>query len=68
MTVRELLELVPMLQEVDPDDVVHIDATSDSILILNRRPGLHQPMADNFGEHEWSDADRQLLRALRVST
>jgi len=66
MTVRELLEVVPLLQEADPDDVVHIDATSDSILVLNQRLGLHQPL-EAYGSYELSESDLCMLRAMHVS-
>jgi hypothetical protein len=66
MTVRELLTLVPLLEEADPDDVVHIDAMSDSILILNQRLGLHQPF-EGYGSFELSEADRCMLHGMHVS-
>jgi hypothetical protein len=42
MKVRELLALMPQLEEADLEDTVVIDADSDSVLLLNTRPGLFQ--------------------------
>jgi len=65
MTVRELLDLVPILEQTDPNDVVHIDAGSSSIIILNTRPGLHQPMGEP--QDNLTKRDMEFLRSLRVA-
>jgi len=66
MRVWGLLELISELKYADPEDVVVIDAGANSVLLLNTRPGLHQPMDDSVNSTltEW---DKSFLWALGVA-
>jgi len=67
MRVRELLALVPRLKEADQEDIVVINPGSSSILLFNVRPGLHQEDIQGLADRPLTEADRDFLRALRVS-
>jgi hypothetical protein len=66
MKVRELLELIPALEQADPEDVVIISATANSIILLNTRPGLCQRM-DEVADCALSRWDREFLHSLGIS-
>jgi hypothetical protein len=66
MKVRELLELIPALERADPEDVVLISATANSIILLNTRPGLQQGM-DKVADCALTDWDREFLHSLGIS-
>ncbi len=38
-------ELAARLANADPEDIVAIDTDSECLLLLNRRPGMCQPMS-----------------------
>jgi len=40
-------ELVAMLAQADPHDIVAIDADAKCLLLLNQRPGMFQPLDEN---------------------
>ncbi len=61
MRVRLLLAL---LAKVDPQDLVMADGKGD-LLLLNDRPGMHQPLEEPELP-AFSDEDRRFLRALRI--
>jgi hypothetical protein len=64
MRVRELLA---RLQEVDPDFVIAIDAASQSLLILNPRPGFCDPRETEEDECSClTDQDQEFLRSLHI--
>ena len=64
MTVRELLA---RLQQVDPDFVIAIDAASQSLLILNPRPGFCDPSEPMEDESSYlTNQDHQFLRSLHI--
>ena len=65
MKVRELLALMPQLEEADLEDTVVIDADSKSVLLLNTRPGLFQPMEDPAGLRVLED-DVEFLRSPQI--
>ena len=67
MKVWELLEVIPQLEQADPEDVVVIDANAKSILLLNARPGLHQNLDEraNCVLTEW---DAGFLRSLGIGS
>jgi hypothetical protein len=65
MKVRELLALMPQLEEADPEDAVIINADSRSVLLLNTRPGLFQPVEDP-ADLRLSEDDESLLRSLQI--
>jgi hypothetical protein len=60
MKVRELLA---RLQDADPDFVIVIDAASQSLLILNPKPGFCDPA--EIEEYETSCLTQQDLELLR---
>ena len=63
MTVREL---VARLAKADPEDIVAIDGDSQSLFLLNQRPGMSQSL-DLLEEGSASiDRDTEFLRSLRV--
>jgi hypothetical protein len=61
MRVRLLLAL---LAKVDPRDLVLVDGAGD-LLLLNDRPGMHQPL-DDRELAAFSDDDWRFLRSLRI--
>ena len=64
MKVRELLA---RLQDADPDFVIVIDAASQSLLILNPRPGFCHPA--EIEEYETScltEQDQEFLRDMHI--
>ncbi len=61
MRVRLLLAL---LAKVDPRDLVLADAAGN-LLLLNDRPGMHQPV-DEADQTPFSDDDWDFLRTLRI--
>ncbi len=64
MKVRELLA---RLQETDPDFVIAIDAASQSLLILNPKPGFCDPA--EIEEYETScltEKDQEFLRDMHI--
>ncbi len=61
MRVRLLLAL---LAKVDPQDLVLTDAAGN-LLLLNDRPGMHQPL-EEAESADFSDDDWRFLRALRI--
>jgi hypothetical protein len=65
MKVWELIELMPQLEKADPEDTVVIDAGSDSVLLINTRPGLFQPMEDP-ADWRLTKEDGDFLRALHI--
>lgn len=65
MKVWELLALVPQLEEADEDDTVVINAGSDSVLLLNTRPGLSPPLEDP-ADLRLTEDDENFLRALHI--
>ena len=65
MKVWELLALVPQLEEADQEDTVVINAGSDSVLLLNTRPGLFQPLED-LANLRLTEDDENFLRALHI--
>ncbi len=65
MKVRELLALMPQLKEADPEDTVVINVDSKSVLLLNTRPGLFQPVEDP-ADLRLSEDDESLLRWLKI--
>ena len=66
MKVWELLELIPALEQADPEDVVLIGPTANSIILLNTCPGLQQGMEEVAGctLTRW---DREFLHSLGIS-
>lgn len=60
MKVRELLA---RLQNADPDFLIVIDAASQSLLILNPKPGFCDPA--EIEEHETSSLTQQDLEFLQ---
>jgi hypothetical protein len=66
MKVRELLELIPALERADPEDVVLISATANSIILLNTRPGLCQRM-DEVADCALTRWDREFLYSLGIT-
>lgn len=64
MKVRELLA---RLQQVDPDFVIAIDSASQSLLILNPRPGFCDPSEIEEGEAPClTEQDHLFLRDLHI--
>jgi len=64
MKVRELLA---RLQNADPDFVIVIDAASQSLFILNPKPGFCHPT--EIEEYETScltEQDREFLREIHI--
>ena len=66
MKVKELLELIPALERADPEDVVLIDPTANSIILLNTRPGLCQRM-DEVADCALSRWDTEFLQSLGIN-
>ncbi len=60
ITVRELIR---RLRKSDPDGLVFLDADNNSLLIISRRPGMHQPFAD---EDQFTSEDRKFLQRMRI--
>jgi len=65
MKVKELLELIPALERADPEDVVLIDPTANSIILLNTRPGFCQRM-DEVADCALTRWDREFLPSLGI--
>ena len=65
MKVRELLELIPALERADPEDVVLIGASANSIILLNTRPGFCQRM-DEVADCALTRWDREFLHSLGI--
>jgi hypothetical protein len=65
MKVWELLALVPQLEEADSEDTVVINAGSNSVLLLNTRPGLFPPLEDP-ADLRLTEDDENFLRALHI--
>ena len=64
MTVRELLA---RLQEANPDFVIAIDAASQSLLILNPRPGFCDPSEIEKDEGSClTEQDLMFLQSLHI--
>ncbi len=64
MTVRELMA---RLQDKDPDFLVIIDAPSQSLMIVNPKPGFCSPEEIQEEQEHWeSEQDRQFLRDLHI--
>ena len=64
MRVRDLLA---RLQEVDPDFVIAVDAASQSLLILNPRPGFCDPRETKEDESSClTNQDQEFLRSLHI--
>jgi len=61
MRIRLLLAL---LAKVDPRDLVMVDGSGD-LLLLNDRPGMHQPLEETELA-AFSDEDWDFLRSLRI--
>ncbi len=61
MKVRLLLAL---LAKMDSRDLVLVDGAGD-LLLLNDRPGMHQPV-DDSDLSSFTDEDWRFLRALRI--
>ena len=64
MKVRELLA---RLEQADPDFVIAIDAASQSLLILNPKPGFCNPA--EIEEYETpclTEQDQELLRDMHI--
>ncbi len=56
--------LLALLAKVDPRDLVLVDGAGD-LLLLDDRPGMHQPV-DDSDPSSFTDADWRFLRALRI--
>jgi len=64
MKVRELLA---RLQNADPDFVIVIDAASQSLLIVNPKPGFCDPTeVEEFENPCLTKQDQEFLRDLRI--
>ena len=64
MKVRELLAL---LKNADPDFLIVIDALSQSLLLVNPRPGFCLPMEIEEDEiPRLTEQDQQFLRGLHI--
>jgi len=64
MTVRELLA---RLAEADPDFVIAIDAASQSLLILNPKPGFcHPAEMEEYKTSCLTEPDREFLRDMHI--
>ncbi len=64
MTVRELLA---RLEEKDPDFLVVLDPHSQSLIIVNPKPGFCSPAEAEEAERlRIQDQDRQFLRDLHI--
>ncbi len=60
MKVCELLEI---LSEADPDDTVLFDSSSDSLLLIFVRPGMHQTLEDSTAS---AVGEEDFLRAMHI--
>lgn len=67
MRLGDLLHLVPLLEEADPNDIIIINSDSTSVLLISQRPGLHQPVMGPL-DMELTASDEAFLRALRIPT
>lgn len=56
----KVCELLEALSGADPDDIVVFDSSSDSLLLMSIRPGMHQMLEDSaalaVGEEEFLHA------------
>lgn len=60
-------ELVARLAKADPDDIVVIDAGSKSLLLLNQRLGMFQPLDKDVAyTATLTQCDQEFLRVLCV--
>ncbi len=60
ITVRELIR---RLRKSNPDGLVFLDAESNCLLIMSRRPGMHQPFPE---DDEFTADDRKFLLRMRI--
>jgi hypothetical protein len=58
-------ELIARLEKTDPEDTVLIDPGSQSLLLVNQRPGMFQPW-NGLEALTFTETDKELLRVLRV--
>jgi hypothetical protein len=64
MKVRDLMA---RLAKADPDDIVAINSGAECLLLLNRRPGLFQPLdEDDACTMRLTECDKEFLRELCV--
>jgi hypothetical protein len=60
ITVRELIR---RLRKSNPDGLVFLDSETNSLLIMSRRPGMHQTYNE---EDEFSAEDKKFLLRMRI--
>jgi hypothetical protein len=59
-------ELVALLVRFDPEDIVLINPDTQCLLLLNRRPGMSEPLSQDGCEFELTELDKKLLRDMQV--
>ena len=64
-TTMKVRELVARLERADPEDIVLIDPASQSLILLNQRAGMFQPL-DRLEAATFTQTDEEFLRVLRV--
>ena len=64
-TTMKVRELIARLEEIDPEDIVLIDPTSQYLLLLNRRGGMFQPL-EGPEAATFTETDKEFLRVLRI--
>ena len=63
MNVRQLIERLAI---ADPEDLVIVDAESQSLLLLNPRSGIFQPLDPLGDEMALTEHDKEFLCSVRV--
>ncbi len=58
-------ELIARLEKTDPEDIVLVDPGSQSLLLLNQRAGMFQPL-DGLEAATFTQTDKEFLHLLRV--
>lgn len=59
-------ELAARLEKADPEDIVLIDAASQSLFLLNQRAGMFQPLGEHQPAATLTESDNEFLHILRV--
>jgi len=60
-------ELIARLQKVDPDFLIVIGADSQSLIVVNPRPGFcHPEELEQDGVSDFTETDLDFLRELRI--
>ncbi len=60
ITVRELIR---RLRKSNPDGLVFLDSESNSLLIISRPPGMHQPITE---DDQFTADDKNFLQRMRI--